>query len=950
MAIRLRSAPTNKGTSRVNHEHAGDTASVADPLRQLFDVLDEGYCLCEIILDDEGCPVDYRFLEANPLFETMTGLANAVGRTAHELLPDLERHWVDTYARVALGSEPIRFQNGSEVMGRWFDVFAAPVAPRGRFALVFRDVTARRREEAEMRQAQAETEAFRQQLTHVLERMTDGFVIMDADFRLTYMNEVAARLGNRPADALLGRLHWDAFPSSAGSGLELAYRDAMAGQYPVRLVNHYTDPSAGVDYFAEVDAFPSPEGLSVFFRDVTGARDAAHLEREARRSLQESREQLARIFELSPAFLAVMQGPDHVIELVNPAYRQLVSHRDVVGRPARDALPEIEAQGFLELLDRVYQTGEPFVGNEVAIQLQATAGGPLEDRFLNFVYQPLRGPDGAVSGILSTGIDITPLVHARMEIERALEETRSVAAERDAERRQLLTVLEQAPLAIAITGPSGEIRFRNSAFDRLWGRPAHETRAETYSDVYAGFHLDGRPIESREWPGARAVLEGEVVEGEVIEIVQASGRRITVWINSAPVRDTAGKIAGAVVMFRDVTDERATEQQLRDAQRIQAVGTLAGGVAHEINNQMTAVLGFGEFVLNALGPDHAQAEDIRVVLTSARRAARISQQLLAFTRQQVTRRTVVALPVLIERLTPVLVQLLGTDKVFATPRAEPMPPIVADADQVDQVLINLVANARDATETGGRVTIAVDEVLVESPLDAAPGEPVAPGRYVRLTVTDTGHGMSAATLQRIFDPFFTTKEVGKGTGLGLSMVYGTLRRHGGYVRARSEPAVGTTMELYWPAAPDALGGPGADAARGRTPAGSPVQGGATVLVVEDDSRVRALAVRALQAEGYVVLEAADGVGALALLDESGVRPQLVVTDVVMPRMNGRQLHDAVVARWPGLPVLFMSGHTGEAAVLERLVPAGAAFLGKPFTPGALARAVAELLPAAPRTR
>lgn len=669
-------------------------------------------------------------------------------------------------------------------------------------------------------------------------------------------------------------------------------------------------------------------------------------EREMERAAARAeRETLERVFELAPSFLAVLRGPEHRFELANPAYYQLVGHRELIGRTVKEALPEVASQGFFELLDRVYATGEPFVGNELAVDLQSTPGNPPEARYVNFVYQAIRDPDGAVSGLLATGVDVTALVRTRQAVEQALVETERLAAERDAEQQKLRTVLEQSPVAVTIIeAPSGRILFVNSKFEEIFGYSVGLDKVASYSDHYHGLHSDGRRIESEEWPIAQALRTGEIITGRILEIVHASGRRVQIDANAAPVRDAEGRIIGAVAIFRDVTAERRTERQLRDAQRIQAVGTLAGGVAHEVNNQMTAVLGFGEFVLRALGPDHPQTDDMRQVMRAAERAARVSQQLLAFTRQQVTRPTVVELAELVDRLAPVLRQLLGADKHLITPAAPPVPPISADADQVEQVLINLVANARDATETGGRVTVSLGVVALQSELPAAAAEPVAPGRYVRLTVADTGHGMSPGTLQRAFDPFFTTKDVGKGTGLGLSMVYGTLRRHGGYVRATSTPGAGTTMELYWPVA----AGPAMTRADGEPSADdrSPGDGGrrrSLVLVAEDEPAVRLLAARALREGGYQVTEAQDGAAAFAMLSGGSVRPDLIVTDVVMPELNGRQLHDAVHARWPDLPVLFTSGHTGEAGVLERLVPTGAAFLAKPFTPETLRAAVDGLL-------
>ena len=665
-------------------------------------------------------------------------------------------------------------------------------------------------------------------------------------------------------------------------------------------------------------------------REITTALDGV-----ARRAREwdAEREKLAAVFELAPSFMAVLRGPDHVVELVNPAYRQLISHRPVLGMPVREALPELVAQGFPRLLDEVYRTGVPYIGNEQLVRLHPSPGEEPETRYLNFVYQAMRDGDRII-GILVTGVDVTALVEARRVVERALAELR--------------TVLNQAPLAIAIIGPAGEIRFANETFERLWGRPAEDTRAEAYSEAYRGYHMDGRPIASEEWPGARAVLRGEVVEGEVIQIVQADrrgaeGRRLTIWISAAPVREADGRIVGGVVIFRDITAERRTEQQLRDAQRLQAVATLAGGVAHEVNNALQATLGFGAFVLRALGPEHPQAADMRLVLQSAERASRVSQQLLAYTRQQITQPRPIDLAELAADLRAVLQQLLGADKQLLLPTpGQRLPEVLADPAQVERVLINLVANARDATDTGGRVTIAVDPVrAVENDATTADmGFHLAPGDYVRLSVSDTGHGMSRETISRMFDPFFTTKPVGAGTGLGLSMVYGTVKQHGGYIGVRSTVGRGTTIEVFWPTACD---GPSPRREDGAADSLEGAAGrGRVVLVADDEPLVRSLVVRTFELEGYVVHAAGDGEAALRLI-EGGVAPDLVITDVIMPGLNGRQLHDAVRARWRDLPVLYISGHTGDEVVLQRLVPQGAPFLQKPFTPDALVRTAAELL-------
>jgi signal transduction histidine kinase/ActR/RegA family two-component response regulator len=414
-----------------------------------------------------------------------------------------------------------------------------------------------------------------------------------------------------------------------------------------------------------------------------------------------------------------------------------------------------------------------------------------------------------------------------------------------------------------------------------------------------------------------------------------------VLVRASPFRDETGVLRwfGTVT---DIDTLKRAEEELREAHRMQAVKSLAGGVAHEINNHMTAVLGFGHFVLRALGADHEQAPDLRVVLQSADRAARVSQHLLAFTRQQVTQRSEVDLAAIVLDLEPLLAQILGPEKHLAIRSLGPAtaPSVLADPDHVKQVLVDLVANARDATETGAQVEITMSEVRLERDLPAPLGEMVPAGRYVRLGVSDTGSGIPPEVLPRIFDPFFTTKSVGAGSGLGLSMVHGTLRRHGGYVRAESMPGVGTTIHLFWPLADHEATVVPADRPEGSRSTRS--SGDLTVMVVEDEPHVRGLAVRALREVGFRVEDAADGRAALDRLEHTVTPPDVLVADLLMPRVNGRQLVDAVRERWPAMPVLFISGDAGATDADRRLIPSDVPLLRKPFTPEDFVEAVGKL--------
>jgi CheY-like chemotaxis protein len=331
------------------------------------------------------------------------------------------------------------------------------------------------------------------------------------------------------------------------------------------------------------------------------------------------------------------------------------------------------------------------------------------------------------------------------------------------------------------------------------------------------------------------------------------------------------------------------------------------------------------------------------MIRGATRAARVAQQLLTFSRRQVNQTRLLNLHDAIRGLAPVLERLLGADKTLVILERRGRRQVLADPTHVDQVLINLAANARDAMTTGGRLTIGTDDVALDQAYAAARGvHHLVPGPYVRLTVSDTGCGMDAATLAKIFEPFFTTKPVGAGTGLGLSTVYGIVKQHDGFIWAYSEPGIGTTLKIYLPAA-----APGAqDAVEPET--GVPAERtsaleAAVILVVEDEPSVRSLVRRSLEAVGLVVVEAENGRQALELVATMPEQPTLVLTDVIMPGLNGRELSEALALTQPDLPVLFMSGYTGDDVLARSLLPATAPFIQKPFAPEELVARVRMLL-------
>jgi PAS domain S-box-containing protein len=392
-----------------------------------------------------------------------------------------------------------------------------------------------------------------------------------------------------------------------------------------------------------------------------------------------------------------------------------------------------------------------------------------------------------------------------------------------------------------------------------------------------------------------------------------------------------------VGLVMDVTDRRQLEEQLLQSQKLEAIGRLAGGVAHDFNNLLTGIMGYAGFALKSITPDHPARNDVIEIERAGERAAALTGQLLSYARRQMVAPKLVQLDQLMQNLENLLKRLLGEDISLETRYESDLWPARIDPGQFEQVIINLAVNGRDAMPTGGRLTIETRNCTLDEEYAAQHPE-VTRGDYVMMAVTDTGHGIDTVTQARIFEPFFTTKEQGKGTGLGLAVIYGIVKQAAGHVWVYSEPGKGTTFKVLLPRAlgEDEFGEPeGAEL--------ESVAGSETLLVVEDEPVVRSLAVRALVDQGYRVLQAADGPSALAASRAYQGELHLLVTDVVMPGMNGRELAERLAAERPGLRVLYVSGYTEHAVVRHGVLEKGIAFLSKPFDLRDLTRTVREVL-------
>ena len=504
--------------------------------------------------------------------------------------------------------------------------------------------------------------------------------------------------------------------------------------------------------------------------------------------------------------------------------------------------------------------------------------------------------------------------------------------------RQYRDIFEGALEGMYRTTPQGRSLAANPALAKMLGYDSAEEFISAITDTAHQLWME---------PDERArcmqLLEDhEVVRGFDCQLRRKDGTTVWVSINLrkvSPDEQTVyyeGFIEDITERKRVEGEKAKLEDRLRQAQKLESIGRLAGGVAHDFNNLLTVINGYSEFLLKRLkatDPLRSYANQIR---EAGERAASLTKQLLAFSRRQAIEPRVLDLNMTIRESAPMLRRLIGEDVVLKTQLEECLGQVLADPDQIHQVLMNLVVNARDAMPDGGRLDIATTNMELDEE-NAAIHPAATPGRYVLMTVTDTGNGMDATTRQRIFEPFFTTKEIGKGTGLGLSTVYGIIRQNGGWVDVSSEVGVGTSFEVYLPRI-DACPVPDKHGSRAATGGGRE-----TILVVEDQTTVRHFAGTALRQYGYHVVEASDGYEAMSLADQYAGEIQLLLTDVVMPGMNGKELSERLKGLRPNLKILFTSGYTADVIADRGVLDRGVAFLHKPFGPEELAAKVREML-------
>jgi PAS domain S-box-containing protein len=839
---------------------------------------------------------EFRFTFVNRAAEGFLGAlrADLIGKTLWDVHPETAGTPLELGFRRALAERtPMMFESYYQTAQRWYGLTVTPDA-NGGLIVHFSDITERRRAE--------------EQYKDIFEGALEGISRVSPQGQYLAVNPALAKMLGFDSPEQMKSFRTDLAkqvwldPNERSRFLELLEKRGVVRDYECRYVR-----KDGTVFWVSLNSRKvcGPDGNTLYYDDfMEDITDRNRMED----ALRKSEEKFSKAFHSSPAAVLIADLTEDRFIDVNEAFERITGYRrdEAIGRTSSElgmwsdphdrenAIGQLRVDGRIRNLEYRFRskTGAMGIGL-ISAELIELAGKPCA---------------------LATTIDITE----RKQIEQRL--------------TTLGTAIEQAGEQIVITDLDGVIQYCNPAFEKITGYSKDEAIGANPRILKSGKHT--AEFYGQLWA---TIKNGGIWTGHLFN-KKKDGSLYEEDATISPIRDASGKITGFVAVKRDVTQHIQLERQFQQAQKLESIGRLAGGVAHDFNNILTIINGYSDFLITALDrtdPLWSSADEIR---KAAERAASLTKQLLAFSRKQVIEPKILDVNTTIRDSEQMLQRLLGEDIMLAT-RLDPfLGQVMADPEQVHQVIMNLAVNARDAMPDGGKLDISTANVEVALDDDAITQPDAKAGRYVMITVTDGGTGMDENTRQHIFEPFFTTKGRDKGTGLGLSTVYGIVRQSDGWMDVSSELGVGTSFKLYFPRIDGRLVEEQRQATR------SPeLDGGETILVVEDQDAVRRITKSILKVYGYDILEAANGDEAMDVARKHPGDIHLLLTDVVLPGINGRELSERLRTLRPKLKVLFTSGYTSEIIVGRGVLDSGLAYIAKPFIPDRLAAKVREVL-------
>jgi len=739
-------------------------------------------------------------------------------------------------------------------------------------------------------------------LRSMLNNMLEGIQLIGHDWRYIFVNDVAAKHGQSTKEKLIGNTMMEMYPGIETTPVFKALECCMTKREPQRMENKFMFPDGNTGWF-DLSIQPVPEGIFVLSTDITSHKLAEE-------ALRQSEEKYRALIENSQDGILIIQNEK--IKFANQAIAAMLGY----------TVTEAIGANF-----RMFVAPE-----DITAVVERYVNIP-DDRLPSADFEMRLLHKDAVTRIW-VNINAGPLLYngktARMATVKNIDERKRA----EENMRLLAAAVEQSSAAIAIIDTSAIMRYVNSAFETMTEYSREDLIGKSAWNLKSEKHDD--PFYENIWD---AISSGKIWSGKLTSKTK-SGRFFHSEVNICPVFDSSGKICNYVVSQEDITQRLSLEQQLRQAQKMEVIGRLAGGIAHDFNNILTVITGYGEILLSKAENQPAMLPDLREIKKATERASGLTRQLLAFSRNQVMEPQLLNINSVVKEMEKMSRRIIGEDISLVISLSGNTGNIVADKGKIEQVLMNLTVNAKDAMPNGGVLTIETYPDFLSEEEGKRLG--IGGGHYIVLSVSDTGIGMDEQTLSRIFEPFFTTKTQEKGTGLGLSTVHGIVYQSGGGIDVESKPGHGTRFKVYLPEDKSNAAG------RIITKVEPKISAGAeTILVAEDDEIIGKLIFRVLTESGYTVLVAKDPYEALEICENQSDRVDLLLTDMVMPGMNGRVLAERITARHPAIKVVWMSGYTDNEIISPEEL-SGMIFLQKPFNKDELLRKIRMALDSNPQ--